>query len=529
MSTSDDRAKAMLRSNVAVALGTGLSRVTGLVRVLALASAIGKQRLSDTYNLANNTPNVVYELLLGGVLTASLVPMFVQQHEDDDADGTDAIVSVALIVLLAITVAAVLCAPLLIQLLTLQAEGDVAQMRAVGTRLARLFLPQMFFYGITALATSLLNARRRFMAPAFTPVFNNLLVIAVVLSAPTLISGPLDIDSAATSSSIVWLLGLGTTAGVALTAIALLPALSRSGVTIRWNPDFRHPAVKRVLTMSGWTLGYVAANQVAWSVITILANRHEGDYTAYTYAFTLFVLPHGLLAVSLMTTFAPELASSAHHGNFARFRSQMNLGMRALGLLVIPASVGFMTLGKPLASIMFRRGEFSADDALLTGKVLIAFAAGLFGFSAYLFVLRGFYAMRDAKTPFILNIGENAVNVILAVAFVERWGAIGLAASYGIAYLASAALAYAVLVQRVGRLGGLMLPLTLVRYVVAAAVMALVITTLTSQLSGAWTKTIVGVVVGAIVYFGVVIISHPVSKGMLAGVQHRATVEDRSF
>jgi putative peptidoglycan lipid II flippase len=517
-----DRGDSMLRSNVTVALGTGLSRLTGFARVAVIAGVLGQQQLTDTYNFANNTPNLVYELLLGGVLTASLVPLFVQQLDEEDNEGTAAVISVALLALLVLTVVAVVASPALVHLLTSRVKENQAEVRAVGVGFARLFMPQIFFYGLIALITAMLNARRQFRGPAFAPVMNNLLVIAVVLAAPHIVGGRLDLANAQQSNALVLILGVGTTAGIAVTALALLPQLRAAGIRLVWNPRLSHPAVRRLVQLSGWTFGYVAANQVAYFIVSILAlGGHAGDQSAYVNAFTFFVLPHGLLAVSLMTTFAPELATAINRGDRASFRRQMNLGLRALGLLVIPASAGYIVLARPLVATGLRRNNFSAADAALTGRVLAAFAIGLFGFSAYLFVLRGFYAMRDARTPFILNLGENAVNVILAIAFVHRWGVVGLAASYGIAYLASAVLAYIVLARAVGSLNTAGLLVTLGRYVVCAAAMALVLHVLVARIHDYRVASALGVIIGTAVYLGAVVATQPADQAARRALARR--------
>jgi putative peptidoglycan lipid II flippase len=493
-------------------VGTALSRLTGFAKIFAVGYALGATRLTDTYNFANATPNVIYELLLGGVLTASLVPLFVEHHDHDDDDATSAVVSVSIMALLGLTVAAVLAAPLIVRLYTLNLHNaDTDTVRAVGTRMARLFLPQIFFYGLIAVFSAVLNARRKFVAPAFTPVLNNVAVIAVVLLTPKLIDGELNLTTADRGAALVWLLGLGTTAGIAVSAVAMTRAVRRAGIRLRWRPQPGHPAVRQVVRMSGWTLGYVAANQIALLIITRLAlGRPAGDQSAYLYAFTFFMLPHGLLAVSLMTTFAPDLARRAHRNDLAGFASRMHLGLRALGLLVIPSSVGYLVLSKPLIIGALRHGEFTRDNALLTGRVLAAFALGLFGFSAYLFILRGFYALRDAKTPFILNLGENAVNVILAVAFVKRWGVVGLAASYAVAYLSSAALAYVVLCRRIP-MATRSLAVALARYVVAAAVMGLSVWTIAAGVDNAYLAVCTGLTLGAVVYLGCVVATAPLA------------------
>src|SRR5437870_3160157 len=205
-----------------------------MARLAALAYALGFDRLADSYNLANTTPNIVYELLLGGVLSATLVPIFVEHREKGDDDATSAVVSVVGLALVLLTGLGIIVAPAVVKLYSLRLSGaDAAAQQQVATDLLRMFMPQMLFYGITAVATALLNARRHFAAPAVTPVFNNLLVTAIFLALPHVARGHLTLEGVRHDPGTMLLLGLGTTAGVAAMALPLLPALRRAGIRLR--------------------------------------------------------------------------------------------------------------------------------------------------------------------------------------------------------------------------------------------------------------------------------------------------------
>jgi putative peptidoglycan lipid II flippase len=442
----------LVRSSVVVALGTLLSRVTGLARIALLAYAIGRGTLADTYGIANQTPNIVYELLLGGVLSATLVPLFVERRNDDRA--VSAVFTAALAVLGVLTVIAVIAAPAIAHLYTFRSVEQEAQ-REVATFLIRLFLPQMLFYGVTTLATALLHAHRRFVAAAFAPVLNNVVVIAMVLSFVRVTSGPrsewVSIDAIRGDTGLLLLLGLGTTAGIAAMALALVPAIGRTGVRIRWHLDLAHAAVRRMVRLSGWTVGYVVANQVALSVVLVLATSEAGGLTAYQFAFIFFQLPHGLLAVSIMTTVLPELADHATSGDMASFRARYAWGLRVLVAVVMPAVALFVVVEEPIVGLM-RFGAFDAGDVRITAETLEAFAVGLLAFSIYLYTLRGFYALGDTRTPFLVNAFENGCNIVLALALHPSLGVQGLALSYSLAYVLAAGVAYGLLRRRVGRL-----------------------------------------------------------------------------
>jgi putative peptidoglycan lipid II flippase len=443
----------LLRSNVTVAIGTALSRLTGLIRVMVLGFVVGQTSLADVYNSANSTPNTIYELLLGGALSASLVPLFTKQFERKEDDATRAVVTVSVIAIGVLTVAAVLAAPLIFRIYSLNPSDavDPAQYRAVGTALARLFLIQIFFYGMTAIGTSLLNARRRFFAAAWSPVLANVVIIVSILVVPSVMHHKTPVlGDVLTNSSLKYTLGLGATIGIAVMAISLIPALKQVGVPLKISTDFKHPAVKQLLRLSGWTLGYAVANQIAIVVVQNLAlHSGPGQVDAYAKAFTFFVLPHGLLAVSIATTFEPEMSRNVIRKDKARFIQQSSLGIRMVVLLTLPAGLGLFVLRRAIIGAVLEHNRFTAFAALNTSRALAGFAIGLVGFSVYLFVLRAFYAHQDARTPFVINLIENAINIALAFPLIHRYGVLGLGLSFGIAYLASAALALLVLSYKV--------------------------------------------------------------------------------
>ncbi len=461
----------LLRSSAVVALGTAISRLSGFGRVAALAYALGFTRVTDTYNLANETPNMVYELLIGGVLTATFLPLFVQYFEHDDDDSTSAVLTVSVVFLVLLSAVGIVFAPWIVKLYTVQVHGTTrAQQQAVATSLLRWFMPQMFFYGITALATSLLNARRRFAAPAFAPILNNVVVIAIFLSIPHIVSGPLTLARIEHDYSLIILLGLGTTAGIAAMAIVLLPPLWRAGVRLHWKLQLRHPAVRRVVQLSGWTFGYVATNQVALWVVLVLANGKVGGVSAYLGAYVFFQLPHGLLAVSITTTVAPELASAVTRQDFAALRERFGFGLRVTIMVVLPAAIGFIALSRPLVAGLLQRGAFSSNSAATTSRALAAFAIGLVSFSVYLFTLRLFYSMQDTRTPFLINLFENAANIVLALALFPAFGVTGLALAFSGAYILAAVVALFVARRRLGALDLRALNVGLPRVALASAI-----------------------------------------------------------
>jgi putative peptidoglycan lipid II flippase len=503
----DRRPSGLLRANAAVAAGTLVSRITGLVRVALLVGVVTAS-LADSYNTANNIPNVLYELVLGGVLTATLVPLFTEHALRHDEEATSAVVTIGLIVLAVLTIVATLVAPLIVRLYTFNtpADADVETFRTVTTFFAFVFLPQIFFYGMTALASALLNARRRFFAAAWAPVLNNLVVIAALLALPALVSeSPRDILLADRNATLRLVLALATTGGIVVTALALLPALRNAGVHLRWRPDWRHPAVRRVMVLSGWTIGYVIANQVALYAMTVLAEPGSGGVTSYQAAFVLFQMPVGLLAVSIMTTFGPDLARARVRRDRPMFLGRMSLGLRALALVTMPAAAGLVALARPTVGVVLEHGFFEASQADVTSEALAAFAVGMFALGAYLFILRAFYAHNDTRTPFVLNVFENAVNIAFGLLLVGSFGVPGLAWSFTIGYAAAALFAFYVLTVKVRGVDVVGLAASLGRIALAAVVAGEVAWLVTQPIgansgAGALARVVVGTVAGGITY-----------------------------
>ncbi|QXC62710.1 murein biosynthesis integral membrane protein MurJ [Aquihabitans sp. G128] len=494
----------LLRNNLFVASGTAVSRLTGLLRTTLIVGLLAKS-LSDAYINANTTPNIIYELILGGVLTATLVPLFTDDLEHGGKDGaTSAIISFAMVALVVVTLVAAVASPGIMALLsTGSPSADRHDYVAVGIPLALLFAPQVFFYGLMALWSAVLNSRQRFLAAAWAPVLNNVIAIATLAAVWRTTTGKPTLADALHDRSLILILGIGTTAGIAVMALALYPSIRRADIGFRFNFDLKHPAVRRAVRLSGWTFGYVIANQIAGIFTTILAKPGSGGSTQYQTAFQFFQLPHGLLAVSIMVTFEPLLGRADARGDRKDFNDQLLLGFRLIGLLVIPAAIGYIALPKGLDYRTFA-GTGNVQTFFDITGVVAAFAVGLPGFSSYLYSLRAFYAMKDTRLPFLINCFENLVNVVTAVAFVRWWGVVGLALSFAVAYTVAAVVSVAILTRRSPGFDWRALARTWFQLLLAAGVMGCVVFGLLVLVSPGSLPIALGTAVGAAV-LGVVV------------------------
>lgn len=466
------------RATAVMTAGTVLSRATGLIRLGAIAAALGvtQDRLADTYNLANTAPNIIYELILGGVLTSVFVPVFVELLEKEGAEKAwrvaSAIINLTVIGLTAIAALGIVCAPWLATFYSSRLSGpEAALQHRTLTFLLQLFLPQIIFYGLAAVTSGLLNAHKRFAAPMYTPVLNNLAVTTVFLTYAFVYGGT---PFARIGTPQILLMGLGTTLGVVLMAVAQIPFLRGLG-NFTFALSLKHPSVKRLARLSTYVIAYVITNQVGYLTVQYLANKQTGGFTAYTYAFMFFQLPHGLFAVSIITALLPGMSAEAVRERWDNYRSQLSIGIRTTFMLILPAAVGYIVLAEPIVRLLLKHGVTTEASTDLVARVLQVFAVGLVPFSIFQLLLRAFYALRDTKTPFFINCVSTAVNIAINFAFFAAFEVQGLAAGYALSYFVASGGAMFYLSRRIGGVDGARILASLVRILVAAAGMGAVV------------------------------------------------------
>ncbi len=504
----------LARSTAIMTVGTVLSRSTGLLRLAAIAAALGVVEtggLTDAYNYANTAPNIIYELFLGGVLTSVFVPVFVDLLEKEGRDRAwqvaSALINVSVVGLMAVSALGIALAPWIAKLYTLNVDGDTARSEEVMTFLLRLFIPQIIFYALTAITAGLLNAHKRFGAPMYTPVLNNIAVIAVFLSFRYAYDA-VSLDGVTTSQLFV--IGAGTTAGVVLMALAQLPFLRGLG-RYQWTFHIRHPSVVKLAKLSVFVIGYVVTNQIGYLVVQVLAGGEVGGYTAYTWAFTFFMLPHGLFAVSIITALLPGMSAHASNERWDLYRDQLSIGVRATTLLILPAAIGYFVLGTPIVRVLLEHGIMGAASTELVADVLRLFVLGLVPFALFQLFLRAFYALHDTKTPFLINVAAVVLNTAVNLPMYALLGVRGLAAGHAIAYTFGVLVQGRALSRRIGgideariaqsvaRIGGAALGMGLAVWGAYGATTALIEpTSFASEL----VIVMVPVVIGGISYLG---------------------------
>ena len=455
--------QSVLKSSAIMAVGTIFSRITGLGRNLLLVAALGTAIIGDTFQVANTIPTVVYILVAGGALNAVFVPQIVREMKKPD--GGNAFVSqlaTATFTILAIATAiGVLAAPLVVRLYAAKFGGSGLETEFELTVLfTRYCLPQILFLGLFTLFGQIANARGSFGPMMWAPILNNLVVIGVLIGfiaiAPNAQDGVI-------STSAKTLLGLGTTFGAFVQAAILIPVIVKSGVRLR--PNFHWSSLGKSAHLAKWTMIFVLINQAGFVVIVNLATaasvraKESGidvgvGFTPYQNAHFIFLLPHSIIAVSLVTALLPRISRLAADTQISNVRDEIQQTLLNLYSLIIPAAFAMLFLGQPIAHLIFA-GSNSADASQI-GMILSGFALGLIPFCSSYVMLRGFYAFEDTKTPAAITLLMNIVTILCATIsyFVLpiRFITVGIAVSFGIGYLSSSLLARFLLSKRIGLL-----------------------------------------------------------------------------
>jgi putative peptidoglycan lipid II flippase len=472
-----------------LAVGTFASRLTGFIRVLAIGYVLGVGSLSDAYNYANGIPNIVYDLLLGGILSATLIPVFVDQFNREDREETvraiSAVVTAITAALVVITALLWLLAPFVIRFyLILNSTPSGPDEKLLATKLLHYFSPQVFLLGAIIVSTALLNARHRFTAAALSPVLNNLIAIAALLATKFVADSVLTARSTSPTATLhrfshdqraILILGLGTTAGYLAQLLVQLPAMRRAGIRIRLVWELRHPAVRRVAALSSWLIGVVLANQISLALVMILAGRTTGGVTAYTFSYQFFQLPYALIAVSIASAIMPNLAQLWSDDDKPGFERQFVSGLRVMLALLIPAGLVYVAIAQPFIQLAIHHGRVTQSGAHLVSTTLAVFAAGLPGFSAFFLLIRAYQAMQAARIMFWIYAVENGLTLLAAPILEPLLGVPGLALAWVAPYTIMCFVAAADLRRRVGSLGGNGTVRLLVRVAIASGITVLVV------------------------------------------------------
>ncbi|MHB1171278.1 MAG: murein biosynthesis integral membrane protein MurJ [Lacisediminihabitans sp.] len=452
------------RASAILASGTVVSRVLGFIKAAVLTATIGQvgSASADTFAVANQLPNNIYALVAGGILSAVLVPQIVRAglHDDGGQRFINRIVTLGIVIFTIVTLLATLAAPALIALYTQSSttgRGFSPEAFALATAFAYWCLPQIFFYALYSLLSEVLNARKMFGPFTWAPVLNNVVAIAGLVAFMSLFGGASN-NRAVTdwTPDRILLLAGSATLGVAAQALVLFLFWKRAG--LRYRPDFRWRGVGLASTgrAAGWLFGMVLVTQVAGVFQSRVASIASGDAASVLTlqnAWLIFMLPHGVIAVSIATAYFTRMSGHASRGDMAALRSDLSASLRGIGLVMVFAAVALSVVAYPFARVF--ENQFANVQAM--GNVLLAFLPGLILFSMLFVIQRVFYALNDTRTPFFMQCVQSGlfiVGALLCARLPAEWIGVGIAATTALAGSAQTIVAIFLVRRRIGGMDG---------------------------------------------------------------------------
>jgi putative peptidoglycan lipid II flippase len=471
---SDDELGGVAGHSAVMALGSLVSRVTGFLRTVIIAAALGSALVGNAYTTAQWFPGMVYELLLGGVLTSVLVPTLVRARRFDPDRGeayTQRLVTLAVLALGVTTVLAVACAPLLVWVSRTEAPGLVRAW-------SYLILPTIFFYGLAGVLMAVLNTRGHFAAPMWAPILNNLVVIGT-FALYLLIYGAEQLNPAEMNAGRILLIGGGTLLGIVVQAAGLLPALRRVGFRMRWRFDFAALRLRELGRLGAWMFVYVGSNQVGVLVVLSLINDAgaEAGLLIFNQVFLLLMMAHGIVGVSIIMALMPRMSAASAEKRYGDLVSDVTAGARMAAVVLAPIAVAYVVLARPISTTLFQWGVFSASAAEATAPVLLMAGLALIPFSIGQLATFTFYALTDTKTPALVNVGTVVVRIAVQLgifaAFAASFVAAGMMLGNAASYLFAALVMGTLLRRRLGSLGLRRIGISLGKVLLAAVGAAL--------------------------------------------------------
>lgn len=418
---------------------TLVSRITGFVRVWVVLNVLGSTLLNDVYQSANYVPNILYELLAAGALQAVLVPQIVSLLRGGDRREADQVASSVLVhgsvILGSVAALGIVFAPQIMELSLggIQVAADRQRAIELGSQFLLLFLPQVVLYLVNAVATALLNARDKFLLPAAAPLLNNLVVIATYLVFASM-RGSQEPDLLLTGAQ-KWVLAGGTTLGVVVFCLAVGVGAWRDGFRPRRPLSPRDPTLVHLGRQSVWAIVYIALNPLLVLVVIRLSSSVAGNFVIWQTAWQVFLLPHTVLSVPVLTTRFPTMSRQAQAGDDLAFSSSVGDGVRSIATFTLLAGA-FLVAAAPLVARVITISDRAGNPNVLSSG-LVGFAPGLLGFGIFLLLTRAFYARDDTRTPALVNIAATvlaATGMVFGASAVSenlRVGAMALGFSAG--------------------------------------------------------------------------------------------------
>ena len=413
---------------------TLFSRVLGFARDAIVARVFGAGLATDAFFVAFKLPNLLRRIFAEGAFSQAFVPILAEYKSKQGEDATRVFVAyvsgLLTLVLAIVTVAGMLAAPWVI-MVTAPGFADTADKFALTTQLLKITFPYILLISLASLVGAILNTWNRFSVPAFAPTLLNVSMIGFALFAAPLFHPPV--------LALAW----AVTVGGVLQLFYQLPHLKKIGMLVLPRISFRDAGAMRVVKQMGPAILGVSVSQISLIINTIFASfLASGSVSWMYYADRLMEFPSGILGVALGTILLPSLSRSFASGNHDEYCRLMDWGLRLCFLLALPSAVALGILAKPLTVSLFQYGKFTATDALMTQRALVAYSVGLMGLIVVKVLAPGFYSRQDIKTPVKIAIVTLIMTQLMNLAFIGPFKHAGLALSIGLAACLNASLLY---------------------------------------------------------------------------------------
>ncbi len=441
-----------------IALGNISSRVLGLVRETVIATLFGASGLVSAFRIASSVPAMIFDLLIGGMLSAALVPVFSQVAEEEGRPALWALFSrVASLIGVALAAVVLLLELLAPQIAWLLGGGFEPELQAALARMIRFLAPAVLFFGLSGAVTGLLYALKQFTYPAFgAAVFN----LGIVIAAP-LLAGRLDAFS----------LALGVLLGSLFQLLIQVPGLR--GAKLRFSLDLSHPGLRRILALYlPIALGLIVSNLQIAIDRRLASSTGESSAAWMANATAIIQLPHGLVAVAISLAVLPTLSRLSAAGDLDGFRRTLGQGLRLVLVLIVPVTLGLLVLSKPIIALIFQHGAFSAHDTFQTTRALRYYLIGLIFATVDWPLNYAFYARQDTLTPALVGVLSVGVYLAVALPLLRPLGMLGLVLGDSAKHISHALTMLFLTWRRSGSLTGLQLGKTGCKALLASAVMA---------------------------------------------------------
>ena len=424
----------LLKSLAAVSSMTLFSRVLGFARDAIVARVFGAGMATDAFFVAFKLPNLLRRIFAEGAFSQAFVPILAEYKAKQGEEATQVFVAyvsgLLTLALAVVTVLGMLAAPWVI-MITAPGFADTADKFALTSALLRVTFPYIMLISLASLAGAILNTWNRFSVPAFAPTLLNISMLGFALFAAPHFNPPI--------MALAWAVVVG---GV-LQLGYQLPHLKKIGMLVLPRINLRDAGVWRVMRQMGPAILGVSVSQIYLIINTIFASfLVSGSVSWMYYADRLMEFPSGVLGVALGTILLPSLAKSFSSGNQAEYSRLMDWGLRLCFLLALPCAVALGILAGPLTVALFQYGKFTAFDAAMTQRALIAYSVGRMGLIVVKVLAPGFYSRQDIKTPVKIAIVTLIMTQLMNLAFIGPLKHAGLSLSIGLAACLNAALLY---------------------------------------------------------------------------------------